>query len=174
MITQQQPDRVSNPLRSNAWTLLYRRNESKSPLEPLLNRRLVNGSAHILDFLHGFIRRSNKATAYRISSGFILWILIASMLHGLHVAPWPTLSSACVNSWYQNDVGSAELEVRGARLRVHFRHSLTCSTMSSHVGRSPLENTRYSRPRPWSPSLSAHSRFSNGVPYETLFNKRYA
>jgi len=76
MITQQQPDRVSNPLRSNAWTLLYRRNESKSPLEPLLNRRLVNCSAHKFDFLHGFIRRSNKAKAYRISSGFILRILI--------------------------------------------------------------------------------------------------
>jgi hypothetical protein len=81
MITQQQPDRVSNPLRSNAWTLLYRRNESKSPLEPLLNRRLVNCSAHIFDFLHGFIRRSNKAKAYRISSGFILRILITSRLH---------------------------------------------------------------------------------------------
>ena len=89
MITQQQPDRVSNPLRSNAWTLLYRRNESKSPLEPLLNRRLVNCSAHIFDFLHGFIRRSNKATAYCISSGFILRILIASMLHGLHVVQAP-------------------------------------------------------------------------------------
>ena len=91
MITQQQPDRVSNPLRSNAWTLLYRRNESKSPLEPLLNRRLVNCSAHILDFLHGFIRRSNKATAYRISSGFILWILITSRLDGLHVVPCPAM-----------------------------------------------------------------------------------
>ena len=81
MITQQQPNRVSNPLRSNAWTLLCRRNESKSPIEPLFNRRLVNCSAHIFDFLHGFIRRSNKAKAYRISSGFILRILITSRLH---------------------------------------------------------------------------------------------
>jgi hypothetical protein len=89
MITQQQSDRVSNPLRSNAWTLLCRRNESKSPIEPLFNRRLVNCSAHIFDFLHGFIRRSNKATAYCISSGFILRILIASMLHGLHVVQAP-------------------------------------------------------------------------------------
>ena len=101
MITQQQPDRVSNPLRSNAWTLLYRRNESKSPLEPLLNRRLVNCSAHIFDFLHGFIRRSNKAKAYRISSGFILRILITSRLHCIckDVTPYLLSLLKCHCQW---------------------------------------------------------------------------
>ena len=102
MITQQQPDRVSNPLRSNAWTLLYRRNESKSPLEPLLNRRLVNCSAHIFDFLHGFIRRSNKAKAYRISSGFILRILITSRLHCIckDVTPYLLSLLKCHCHWW--------------------------------------------------------------------------